>query len=174
MPLTAVISLLQTALVLLTLVSGHPEISQSLRDATTQVAQQAITQATLALSDNTGSSYSPSAIELRGECWSFSRDFALGATDAEVNGDVSKLQRFLIDGGWLMTMSVPDGDFGHSTSDALQKWQWQHDIPVTTPGIGTVGPRTRAILGMQCNQGGPIGDRAGINGAPVQVSGMTQ
>lgn len=50
MSIAAVVSLLQTALVLLTLVTGHPELPQSLRDTAAQVAQQAITQAMIALS----------------------------------------------------------------------------------------------------------------------------
>src|ERR1700680_3378562 len=53
MSLVAIVSLLQTALLLLTLVSAHPELPQSMRDTATQVAQQAIAQATTAISATT-------------------------------------------------------------------------------------------------------------------------
>jgi len=53
MSLASLIVLLQTVLSLLTLVNSNPSLPQSLRDNAQQVAQQAITQATSALSTRT-------------------------------------------------------------------------------------------------------------------------
>ena len=49
MSLAAIVQLLQTALILLQLVTAHPELPQSMRDNARTVAQNAITQATVAL-----------------------------------------------------------------------------------------------------------------------------
>ena len=51
MSLAALVTMLQTVLTLLTLVQAHPEIEQSIRDTIFQIAEQAITEATAALSD---------------------------------------------------------------------------------------------------------------------------
>jgi alpha-galactosidase len=64
MPLAGVVALLQSALMLLTLVAAHPEFPQSVRDNANQVAQQAITQATAALAANPPSGPRPSACSL--------------------------------------------------------------------------------------------------------------
>jgi PKD repeat protein len=52
MSLAAIVALLQAALMLLTIVSSHPELPQSVRENASMVAQQAITQATAALAAN--------------------------------------------------------------------------------------------------------------------------
>ena len=59
MAVTAVVSLLQGALLLLSLAQSAPNLPQSFRDNATAVAQQAISQATLALSSSQGSATTP-------------------------------------------------------------------------------------------------------------------
>ena len=59
MSLTAIVALLQSALMLLTLAQSAPNLPQSFRDNATAVAHQAISQATLALASNVQTSGTP-------------------------------------------------------------------------------------------------------------------
>lgn len=62
------------------------------------------------------------------------------AQDADLNGDVAALQRFLNAQGLLSQQ--PTGFFGPATMAALQRFQAAHGIPTT----GVFGPATRAAV----------------------------
>lgn len=80
-------------------------------------------------------------------CNAFSYNLYFGLTDAQTNGEVSRLQSQL--GGQVT------GYFGPLTERLVQAWQASQGIvssgsPDTT-GYGAVGPRTRALLATNCS-----------------------
>lgn len=84
-------------------------------------------------------------------CTSFAYDLYIGKSDATTNGEVSKLQRFLIAEGVYPEASVT-GYYGNLTAQAVMKWQKAHgmDFVVLTSGVG---PMTRAKIAASCGQG---------------------
>lgn len=76
-------------------------------------------------------------------CVSLSNHLSRGSSDAGTNGEVSKLQRFLVSknypggGAWMIT-----GYFGSGTEQAVRNFQNASGIVAT----GTVGPATRAAI----------------------------
>lgn len=75
-------------------------------------------------------------------CLNLTYNLAFGSTDAQTNGEVSKLQAFL--GGEVT------GYFGSVTEQLVKNWQAAHGVvssgtPDTT-GYGAVGPKTRAAI----------------------------
>lgn len=93
---------------------------------------------------------SPSSIPTtNATCASFTRDFSSGATDGTTNGEVSKLQQFLINAG-VYPEALVTGYFGPATSRALQRWQTANGISISTAGIGSFGPKTRAAIQSKC------------------------
>lgn len=89
-------------------------------------------------------------------CINLKSQMTLGSTDATTGGEVSQLQVFLGDQGTVSAGEpiyperVVSGYFGPATSRALQKWQKDHGISITTQGVGVVGPKTRAA--MRCGE----------------------
>jgi peptidoglycan hydrolase-like protein with peptidoglycan-binding domain len=82
-------------------------------------------------------------------CLELTFNMAAGSTDAETNGEVTRLQQFLAHEGLLDAGSVV-GTYGPQTQAAVEKWQASHGIvsagtPDTT-GYGTVGPATRSAI----------------------------
>jgi len=80
------------------------------------------------------------------------KNFSLGATDKSTQGEVTKLQDFLIlenkgpaakKLGDVFLSGVKNGYFGLLTGLALQEWQKTQNISPTFP---KVGPKTRAAL----------------------------
>jgi hypothetical protein len=72
-------------------------------------------------------------------CPALSYNLYIGLTDAQTNGQVSALQRFL--------GVNPTGYFGSQTRDAVASFQQQYQVyPVT----GGVGPLTRAAIARVC------------------------
>ncbi len=106
------------------------------------------------------------------QCAPLSRTLYLGHTDADTNGEVSKLQRMLTKIG-RYTGAV-NGTFDAATETAVKAFQCAEGISCTgspdTTGYGMVGPRTRSLLFSRCVNGGntppPLGpsDAAKING----------
>ncbi|MEK7628094.1 MAG: peptidoglycan-binding domain-containing protein [Patescibacteria group bacterium] len=87
-----------------------------------------------------------------GAC-TITRTLKSGMKDATTAGEVSKLQRFLIRGGYLPSGN-DSGNFGPMTQKSLQKWQKANGLvsggtPATT-GYGATGPKTRALFVQQC------------------------
>ena len=96
---------------------------------------------------------------------------SLGSTDATTEGEVSKLQTYLL--AWGKKYHIPEaqalpvtGYFGTQTQDALRGFQMLHNIPSNTSNdnattlpwdnsdYGVVGPRTRSLLSRICAEGG--------------------
>jgi peptidoglycan hydrolase-like protein with peptidoglycan-binding domain len=78
----------------------------------------------------------------------------IGHTDFNTNNEVSKLQLFLIDKGYLPN-ETPLGYYGPLTASAITKFQLEKGIvtggTLSTTGIGGVGPRTiGAIQDASC------------------------
>lgn len=76
--------------------------------------------------------------------FTFTHDLTLGAH----GGDVSALQQFLIDGGFLK-ISAPTGYFGPLTKTTLSAWQASVGI---SPSSGFFGPLTRAKINADATQ----------------------
>jgi hypothetical protein len=71
--------------------------------------------------------------------YDFTTDLTIGSTGAQV----SQLQQFLIDKGYLTAVSAPTGYFGALTQTALGKFQAANGI---SPTAGYFGPKTRAFI----------------------------
>ncbi len=140
-----IIALLQTALVLLGIVSANPSLPQSARDSATQVASQAITQATQMMKRGTEQGHSTTSAA---HCLLVTHDFSLDATDADTGGEVSRLQRFLSAEGEYDEPIT--GQLNTATSRALQHWQSAHNIAITKVDEGAIGPRTRVEMIRGC------------------------
>ena len=133
-----------------------------------QIAQlkQIITQLQTQLARIQGSSGVGQCIQLE-----LSRSLSRGSTDTETNGEVTKLQQFLIRTGYY-TYGKSTGYFGPETELALQQWQKAQGVvsggsPVST-GYGVAGPATRSVLARGC-----AGIKSGMN-APVEVASSIQ
>ncbi|MHB1118204.1 MAG: alpha/beta hydrolase fold domain-containing protein, partial [Minisyncoccota bacterium] len=95
--------------------------------------------------------------------------------DARTNGEVSVVQNFLADGGYLAAGAT--GYFGIMTIEAVKKFQVAMGIAtVGTPGYGSVGPKTRAkIKSMTCG-GASVTTRSVVASTAIRtqtISGNT-
>ena len=110
------------------------------------------TQPVTALVSVSAASTSVVTVSTLGAC-TITRTLKSGMKDATTAGEVSKLQRFLIRGGYLPSGN-DSGNFGPMTQKSLQKWQKANGLvsggtPATT-GYGATGPKTRALFVQQC------------------------
>ena len=93
----------------------------------------------------------------KASCFVPAYDLYLGRTDAQTNGEVSKLQLWLKAEGYF-----PDaqgtGYYGEKTAAAVVRWQKDHGMDFVTTKSG-VGKMTRAKMQAQCAQvlGGACG-----------------
>ena len=80
-------------------------------------------------------------------CSSFTYDLYIGKSDATTNGEVSKLQRFLIQEGVYPEAKVT-GYYGNLTAQAVTRWQKAHgmDFVTLTSGVGSM-TRSKIIEG---------------------------
>ena len=74
-------------------------------------------------------------------CLMLTHDLWIGKSDAETNGEVSKLQQFLIKEG-VYPESVVSGYYGNLTAQAVVRWQKARGMDFVTTKSG-VGPMTR-------------------------------
>lgn len=74
-------------------------------------------------------------------CLTLAHNLWIGKGDAETNGDVSKLQQFLIKEG-VYPEGVISGYYGNLTAQAVVRWQKAHGMDFATTRSG-VGPMTR-------------------------------
>jgi len=81
-------------------------------------------------------------------CLDLTQALIIGSTDAATNGEVSKLQRFLIVAGVYPEARIT-GYYGLLTAQAVVRWQKAHDMDFVTNSSG-VGPMTRAKLRERC------------------------
>lgn len=66
----------------------------------------------------------------------------LGSTDAATNGEVSKLQQFLLKDSAIYPEGLVTGYFGSLTEAAVKRWQTKSGIQ----SVGSVGPVTREAI----------------------------
>ncbi len=111
-------------------------------DALLQQIAQLQTQLAALLGQSTTPSGSSS------QCLNLANALVIGSTDATTNGEVSKLQHFLIAAGVYPEASTT-GYYGLLTAQAVVRWQKAHGMDFVTTRSG-VGPMTRAK--MTCDQ----------------------
>ncbi len=83
-------------------------------------------------------------------CAAITHNFGIGATDASVGGDLSRLITFLDKANYFGDARI-DGTFNEQTSASLRSWQKS----VGLDGVGVVGPKTRAAIDKACNSVSP-------------------
>ncbi len=88
-------------------------------------------------------------------CTQFTRDLRRNSKDSTTGGDVSRLQRFLIEDGVSYPEALVTGTFGPSTERAVQRWQVRRNIVSSGKGYGVVGPATRAAMNRACSPATP-------------------
>jgi peptidoglycan hydrolase-like protein with peptidoglycan-binding domain len=84
-------------------------------------------------------------------CLDLKNNLVLGKTDSETGGEVSTLQKYLIDGGYLST-TKPTGYYGQATAKAVVSWQKAHGMDFVTTSSG-VGAMTRGKMKCQAQAG---------------------
>lgn len=103
--------------------------------------QQAITMLTAQISalQASGSTNTTTAT-----CVDLNNALVVGSTDATTNGEVSKLQRFLLAAG-VYPEGLITGYYGSLTAQAVVRWQKAHGMDFVTAASG-VGPMTRGKM----------------------------
>ena len=93
--------------------------------------------------------------------YSFNSDLTVGSKGA----DVTALQQFLINKGYLTAVSSPTGYFGTLTQKALAAYQSANGI---SPAVGYFGPKTRAFLNsMSVSSGTTTTTTTSTSGLPA-------
>src|SRR5438067_1267799 len=77
-------------------------------------------------------------------CVTLTYNFGYGYQDISSGGDITMLQQFLASQGY-MTSSLATGYFGNITLNALQRYQREHNLPVT----GRMDDATRVAIQNQ-------------------------
>src|SRR3989344_5721466 len=90
----------------------------------------------------TGSAGTPSASSAT--CLELNNALVIGSTDSTTNGEVSKLQNFLIAAGMYPEARIT-GYYGTLTAQAVMRWQKAHGMDFVTLTSG-VGPMTRGKM----------------------------
>lgn len=121
-------------------------------------AQQKIGEATVVVDSSSGG----------GTCDALKNDMSLGDDDSTSDGEVSILQAFLVDQGFLaMPSGVPYGYFGRLTETAVKDFQKKYDVLQT----GYVGPLTRAAIKAVCGGEKPGNSSYSFKGDPSSGDG---
>lgn len=136
-----------------------------------QVQIQALLQQVQALQQQQGATTAATAAPPAasgGQCPLISRTLRRGASGS----DVTRLQQFLARDPSVYPEGQVTGFFGALTETAVKKFQCKNQIvcdgsPDST-GYGVVGPRTAAILALQC----PAGSGGGGGGGGANVGGF--
>jgi len=101
-------------------------------------------QATTGSSSASGTTASGSA------CINLSFDSYLDRSDAQTNGEVTRLQQFLAQNSSIYPEARVTGYFGPATERAVQRWQAMKGLvssgDADSTGYGYVGPKTRAVM----------------------------
>lgn len=88
------------------------------------------------------SSNTNSCIRLTQEMWA-------GHSDSNTNGEVTKLQNFLVAQG-ILASSAPRGYYGQQTATAVEQYQLKYGVvkggTLQTTGFGGIGPGTRSSI----------------------------
>ena len=101
-----------------------------------QIMQELVVKLTaqIAVLQTIGSSSTP-----RATCLDIRNDLYIGKSDSTTNGEVSKLQGFLIEAG-VYPEALITGYYGSLTANAVVRWQKAHgmDFVTTSSGVGTM------------------------------------
>jgi len=89
----------------------------------------------------------------KGSCLRLSYNLWIGKRDSNTNGEVSKLQRFLIKED-VYPEAIVSGYYGNLTAKAVMKWQKANGLDFVTIKSG-VGKMTRAKLQVGCSGSTP-------------------
>jgi len=105
-------------------------------------------------------------------CPQISRSLQFGST----GDDVSRLQRYLALDPAIYPEALVTGYYGALTEAAVKRWQAKHFVvssgtPAST-GWGVVGPRTAAVLAIQCPPGTVAGGTGSVGGF-IKVTPIT-
>lgn len=94
-----------------------------------------------------------------------------GSRDAQKNGEVTLLQKFLISHGYMAGTVTPTGNFSSGTFNAVKRFQLGTGLATTTtPGYGQVGKLTRAkIKEISCG-GTSVGGNVSVVMSVVPVA----
>ena len=128
------------------------ELQQQIATLLTQVAQLQEKLKSLQGAPSTPVSVGASAATRNAQyvCPTLSRNLRLGAQGQ----DVLSLQKFLLAQN-LLGAGVTEGSFDAGTENAVRRLQVKYNVVVsgtpTTTGYGVVGPRTRALIALNCN-----------------------
>lgn len=132
-------------LLLATPLASSAQVSSSVQAQIDALLQQ-ITQLQAQIAALRAQSSAPASDSSR--CLDLSNALVIGSTDAATNGEVSKLQRFLVAAG-VYTEARITGYYGSLTAQAVVRWQKAHGMDFVTTSSG-VGPMTRDKLRVQC------------------------
>lgn len=107
------------------------------------------------------------SVSISPTCLLLPYNLSFGQSDASGDGDVMRLQKFLLGAGYFPA-SAPFGYFGPVTLGAVKKFQLDHDVPQT----GFVGPMTRnAVRSFSCVQQSLNQNQSGSESSTVSTSG---
>ena len=113
--------------------------------------QQAITQTTQdeasAINQKTAQAQANAQNNVVTSCPTLTHDFGLGDTDVSTNGEVSLLQRFLIEHHYNGELGVTGMFDAGATKTNLINFQKANGLE----GLGVVGPKTRAMIVSICS-----------------------
>ena len=87
-------------------------------------------------------------------CLDLNNALVIGSTDATTNGEVSKLQRFLVSASVYPEARIT-GYYGTLTAQAVVRWQKVHGMDFVTLTSG-VGPMTRGKMKCQTQTGATV------------------
>ncbi len=154
----AAVGLVMCAVPVVAAADVQSQIAELLAKVTALQSQLSLTQWTSPAALTAQASTAVGATS-QGNCVDLARDLYRPLADAATGGEVSKLQRFLI-AEKVLNAGAPTsnvtGNFGPLTEEAVQKWQYDHDVVregnAETTGYGYVGKRTRAL--MSCGGSG--------------------
>ena len=118
-------------------ISVQAQIDALLKQITQLQAQIAALRGQSATTPTTGTS----------SCLDLNNSLIMGSTDATTNGEVSKLQNFLIAAGVYPEARIT-GYYGTLTAQAVMRWQKAHGMDFVTLTSG-VGPMTREKMRCQ-------------------------
>ena len=106
-----------------------------------------------------------------GSCVNLTRNMHVGTSDKTVDGQVTQLQNYLIQNGFMT--GAASGYFGFITAAAVGKLQISLGISssITDPNYGFVGPRTRGAIACSGNSGLTASPASGRSPLTVTFTG---
>lgn len=113
-------------------------------------------------------------VEAQSLCQPPTVSLSRGSTDAMTGGQVTRLQRFLVQHESGSSVFI-NGTFDAITESAVKRFQAKYGVSnsgtAATTGYGAVGPITRAVMQRTCSTSAPsVGVTAGVDQTPeIQI-----